>query len=242
MAWPKGAGAAVLLEPEISGASLVLLGNLNPKIFTPAWFSRYGLITNEQADNAALEIAHPEVVQFKVPGLSVTVETEKFTLSTTEAPFVRLCDVAVTIFSELLPHTPLTKLGINREAHFNVGQQTRDKIGKLLAPPKAWGAWGQKISSGKGGQKGGMRDLTMEESNPEDRESGYIRVTVQPSLRIKDENGIFIAVNDHYSINDPDKVTGARNVLRYLEGKKFDESIKRSEELIEIVLRLKDAK
>ena len=35
------------IEPEISGVSVVLLGDFNPAIFTPAWFALHGLLPEE---------------------------------------------------------------------------------------------------------------------------------------------------------------------------------------------------
>ena len=47
------------IEPEISGVSVVLLGDFNPAIFTPAWFVLHGLLQEDVADSAELRIAHP---------------------------------------------------------------------------------------------------------------------------------------------------------------------------------------
>ena len=231
----------MLIEPEVNGASIVVLGHLNPAIFTPAWFSRYGLITNEQADAAELALIHPQVAQFNAAGLSFFVDTDKFQIMTTEAPFIRLSDMVLRIFTELLPHTPVGKLGINREAHFNVGHDSRNAIGEQLAPLTVWGDWGAQLTANKA-KRGGMRILTMEDQNLADRERGYIRVTIQPSLRIKDEAGIFLQVNDHYELTNPEGATGATDLMKTLEGNRFDVSMKRAESLMDIVLRLKDAK
>ena len=46
------------IEPEISGVSVVLLGDFNPAIFTPAWFALHDLLPESVADDADLRIAH----------------------------------------------------------------------------------------------------------------------------------------------------------------------------------------
>ena len=38
------------IEPEISDVSVVLLGDFNPAIFTPAWFALHGLLPERVAD------------------------------------------------------------------------------------------------------------------------------------------------------------------------------------------------
>ena len=232
----------MLIEPEINAVSLVLLGNLNPIIFTPAWFARHGLITDTQADTAEVEIIHPQVAQFNAAGLSILVETGKFQVLTTEAPFVRLSDLVQRVFGELLPHTPLGRMGINRDAHFNVGQEIRDHIGECLAPPSAWGDWGKKISASKGSKHGGVRSIIMEDQDPGDRDAGYVRVTVQPSNAIPNNSGIFIGVNDHYALSEAQAAPDALGTLRFLQNNAFDRAMQRADELTDIVLRLKDAK
>ena len=47
------------IEPEISGASVVLVGNFNPAILTPAWFELNGLLPEGTAEGADLHLAHP---------------------------------------------------------------------------------------------------------------------------------------------------------------------------------------
>lgn len=67
-----------------------------------------------------------------------------------------LHDLVVRTFREALIHTPINKLGINRLVHFGVGdEETRDKIGKKLAPQEAWGEWASDIA-GTGKNKHGV--------------------------------------------------------------------------------------
>ena len=54
----------MLIESEIEIGFVVLLGRLNPVIFQPQWFARHGLITDEFADEAHVEIIHHECSQF----------------------------------------------------------------------------------------------------------------------------------------------------------------------------------
>lgn len=47
---PASGVRAVLIEPEISTTSVVLVGSLNPTIFTPDWFARHGLLSDKEAE------------------------------------------------------------------------------------------------------------------------------------------------------------------------------------------------
>ena len=70
-------GPIVLIEPELSSASIVFVGNLNPTIFTPDWFARTELITEGERDAAVVSVIHPQLAQFKTEWFDLTVETDK---------------------------------------------------------------------------------------------------------------------------------------------------------------------
>ena len=191
------------IAPEITGASLVLLGNFNPSIFTPAWFGWHDLLPEKTVDVAELQIAQPQITSFSADWLEVNVVPERFSISTTQPPIVRLRDLGIRIFREKLPHTPLHSMGINRQVHFLVNSlDERDQIGRLLAPVEPWGNWGRKLQPD--GTHGGMTSLTMTQVNVEGRPpDGLINVTVQPSKRVgQDSTGIYVDVNDHYTVED----------------------------------------
>ena len=65
-------------KPEIEGMSIVFRGDFNPKIFQPAWFAAQGLIRNEEADEAKIEIIHPTIVVFSLDWLRIQIEPNRF--------------------------------------------------------------------------------------------------------------------------------------------------------------------
>ncbi len=132
------------------------------------------------------------------------VETNRFVVETTEPP-IQLRDLVVRTFREYLPHTPIGMLGINRKVHFSVGSiEQRDRIGYKLAPPEAWGDWAADIRAAKGKFHGGVRSLVMRQDMVDDRPAGYVQASVEPSVKIRNEMGMYIQVNDHYQVDDPD--------------------------------------
>jgi len=171
--------------------------------------------------------------------LAVRVEQNRFTAETQEAPFVRLADLVVRTFKEFLIHTPIGMLGINRNVHFSVGDEaTRNRIGKMLAPHEPWGEWAKQIEGSVPEKRGGVRSLSMEQRDLDDRKKGHLLIKVEPSAKLDPQIGIFAAVNDHYEIDDPNNPVGCGEIIETLE-KQFDKSIQRSEWLIDRVMVLK---
>src|SRR4051812_24303989 len=152
----------MLIEPELTQLSLVLVGNFNPPIFQPSWLARHKIITDRAAESASVSVIHPDVTIFSVDtDFALHVERERFVISSTFAPWVRISDFMGTVFGDLLPHTPVSKLGINLGVHFDAGsQEKRNEIGERLAPPGPWGEWGKLVASGEGRTRGGMQSLT----------------------------------------------------------------------------------
>ena len=189
------------IEPEISGLAVVLLGDFNPAIFTPAWFTLHGLLPRA-SDSADLKVAHRQVTEFSIDWLRLQVTSDRFAANTVQAPHVRVKDLVMRVFKEHLSHTPLKAMGINRSVHFQVGGLAeRDRIGRALAPVAPWGHWAAEL--GVDGEQGGMTSLTMSQVRPAGRpRGGSINVKVEPSRRIGEGRlGIFVEVNDHYLVS-----------------------------------------
>ncbi len=225
------------IEPEISGVSVVLLGNFNPAIFTPAWFSLHRLLPESVADSAKLQVALPQITAFDADWLHLEVTVDRFHVETLQAPHIRMHDLVVGVFKERLYHTPIKAFGINRNVHFQVRSlAARDQLGKKLAPVEPWGALEHVL--GLDSEHGGMTSLTMSQVDPEGRpKGGSINVTVQPSKKIgQGRFGVYVQVNDHYAIDDTGPGTGER-LIDLLE-ENFDRSLRNSENIIDHVMSL----
>ena len=59
-------------EPEIDGVDVVLVGDFNPAIFTPAWFALNGLLPESATASADLQIAHQQITAFNTDWLRWT--------------------------------------------------------------------------------------------------------------------------------------------------------------------------
>ncbi len=218
----------------------MFLGSFNPSIFTPAWFGWNKLLPEGTVNVAELQIAQQQITSFRAEWLDLKVLPDRFSLNTNQHPFVRLRDLGVRIFREQLPHTPIHSMGINRHVHFLVkDQRERDLIGRRLAPVEPWGDWGEQLQPD--GSKGGMTSITMSQIEVERRPTGgRINVTVQPSSQVgADSTGVYVEVNDHFTVENPQDVGATAEIVDLLEIQ-FEESISRSGHIIDIVMSLRE--
>jgi hypothetical protein len=228
------------IEPEIGGVSIVLLGSFNPKIFQPYWMANYGLISASEAEIADVAVIHPEITAFMIEDLfTLQVNPTRFSIERNVAPLVLICDLVTRLFIDLLPHVPIHQMGINRTVHFHLGQEQRERIGLMLAPREPWGEWGKEVSSGEGLKHGGLQSLALIQRNVSDRPAGWIQTRIEPSLKIgHGQTGIFMEVNDHYELTDASQTSSPEAMMKLLV-KIFDKSIRRSEEIIDQIMSLK---
>jgi len=226
------------IEPEIQGASIVMVGGFNPQIFQPFWFSSHEIISYEDAESAVIGVIHPEIASFRVEGdFGLTVERERFMIDRSMAPLVRIADISCKVFGDLLPHTPIRQVGINRMVHFSVGtSEIRDRVGEKLAPRVAWGAWGELLSQGEGDKHGGLISLTMIQRELKDRAVGSISAKVEPSRLVgRGRTGIYVEINDHYELGGD--IDGADNSIDIVRSR-FDASIAYSDTIVDQIMSL----
>jgi len=188
------------------GHSIVLIGNFNPKIFHPAWFSAQGLIGKKEEEGAKIEIVHSDLSLFSADWLSIEVLHDRFKASTTQQPYSdAVRDLVLGTFT-ILRHTPLTMMGINIEKHFRVNSEDIwHKAGRKLAPKEPWEGLINEP---------GMLSLTMQ-GQRSDTYKGFIRVTAEPSRKVRP--GLFFQVNDHYEAADRGNILGSDEIVSILK-------------------------
>ena len=201
--------SAKLTEQEVH--SIVLLGDFNPSIFHPTWFSLNDLLPAEETEAVAELLITREVATYDVSDINVQVESHRFGLTTKDsakAPVIR--DLAMGSFG-LLEHTPLQAVGLNLDVEVAVeGIEQWHKIGHRLAPKATW----ETIL-----EHPGMRGIHIEGKRP-DCPADVLNIRVQPSNPSKGIYGVIIRVNQHYNIDPKDEMSvRARNdaVMRILQ-------------------------
>lgn len=213
------------IQPVMQDHSIVLIGDFNPKIFQPAWFSSEELILAGEADAATIEIIHPEVVIFSLEWLRLEVTRERFSASTALEAYDEIVrDLVIGAFN-ILRHTPLRQMGINRNMLFQMKSEDQwHSVGHGLAPKEPW----NDILDSPG-----MVSLVMQGNQDRDGRKGHTRVTVQPSAKV--ENGVYVKVNDHFEVKDQKSGIGSDEIIDTLNSF-WKKSYTRSKKIIYSIL------
>lgn len=180
------------IEPEQQSLSIVALGDFNPSIFQPLWFSANGLMPKEETENAEISIIQKQLAIFSIGEIQFHVDESRLGLTTTELhswPILR--DLAIGILS-ILEHTPLKAIGFNRDMVFMMAtEEAWNALGDRLVPKEDWATILEKP---------GMRQVVVEGKRPESTAS-RLQFRVQPSgIR-----GVMVAVNQHYDIETAER-------------------------------------
>ncbi len=215
-------------QPDIHGMSIVLVGSFNPAIFHSAWFTKFGLLPEEEGADIQQQVILPDFAQFSLAWLQTQVTPERFQLSTTDPEsFNLLRDLAIGTF-RILSHSPVRALGVNRDQHYRVDSIQRwHEIGLTLAPSKVWRS--SLVDSG-------MKSLLVE-GRRDDGFVGFVHVRVEPSVQVFP--GVYIGVNDHFQLEEHgDAITDAERAIEVLETQ-WDRLIERAPTLVNVVLNVK---
>jgi hypothetical protein len=185
--------------PETDSASIVMIGSFNPAIFQPRWLGTQQLIRPEEAENAKITIVQAEVADFSTEWFQLQVLQNRLSLSSADPrQYSPLRDLAAAIFA-ILPHTPITAIGLNREFHFQMpSSEAWHGIGHLLAPKEPWGP----IMEAPG-----LRSMTMQGRRKQGGE-GILRIKVEPSLKV--EHGLYVGINEEFRSAIGDGSEGAQ--------------------------------
>jgi hypothetical protein len=171
------------------GVGIVMRGNFNPAIISPAWMVAEKLIGRKDAEAVEPELIVPQVAIFSLPWVRFDVSQDRFGMTARDPQEYDRCrDLAVGIFSTLR-HTPVSALGINRWMHLKADSLAEwHAIGDRVTPKDVWE--GQLTLPG-------VARLAMEAVRPDDY-GGRIIVQFEPSNRYP--SAVYIEQNDHYSL------------------------------------------
>ncbi|MEV7508933.1 hypothetical protein AB0O57_13385 [Streptomyces sp. NPDC091201] len=180
--------------------NIVARGAFTPITLTPAWLGEHQLISDDDIQNAKVEVISPAATVFVVGAFNIQITPDGLQIATSDlAETERARDLALGI---LLGHrhTPLAALGLNRTIHYSPGSEGAwHSIGDQLVPKGIWEEQGILNFPG-------MADATLQGARS-DKYGGYVRVQVQPSMKLP--FAVFIGVNDHFSLtrvqNQPTK-------------------------------------
>ena len=127
---------------EIFTSTIVALGNFNPA--TSHWLEQNGLIgaddaagIREGADGSQLVLSR-QVTTCESAWFSLQVLQDRFTVASKGVLSPAFKDLVVGIL-QLVPHTPITAVGLNFLAHFKLpSKEQYFQVGDVLAPKEIW--------------------------------------------------------------------------------------------------------
>jgi hypothetical protein len=224
----------VRITPEFSSAQIVLLGRFAPGHFTPEWLTENGLVGSGESRAAEIKATGEWVADVSIDWCRLFCTAEKFALISQQAPWVRLSDFCVKLFTEIEPETSLSYMGINRTVHFNAGSlSAKDDLGRRLAPRNMWGGWGEILEKDEGKGASGLTTLTLRQGHGlNDRLSGHIEARIGPG----EGNTVIMHINDHYEAKGKEEQSGTGDLMRRL-AHNFENSIKRSDWIVDELMK-----
>jgi hypothetical protein len=189
----------MILSPESDGASIIMIGAFNPTIFQPRWLGAQALIRPEEAENAKITIIQAEVADFSTEWFQLQALQNRFQLTCSDPrQYAPLRDLAAAIFA-ILPHTPVTTLGLTRSFHFKMPSvDSWHGIGHLLAPKESWNP----ILEAPG-----LRSMLIQGRSKQGG-GGSLLIKVEPSVKV--EYGLYLEVNEQFTASGDSESEGAR--------------------------------
>lgn len=194
-------------------ASIVLVGNFNPKIFHPEWLIRKEIV--EEWDYSKDKVVNVgDLSQISLPSnrrLSVLLNQYALT-SQMASDFLTLKDVVTNTFT-VLKETPISQMGMNYTAEIKLDSYDRwRQFGDQLAPKQRWIDcidYYDKLNEEQI-RYFGLYELVMELPRNDDF-NGYIRPKIK-ALSSADLTLTF-NVNNHVEVEAAD----AMNMVKVLE-------------------------
>lgn len=173
---------------ELEGASLVLIGSLNPSIFHPAWFLSQQLIGQPDYETAQVELITRELSVLTIAGMRIIVQPERFQIETTAMDMLGPArDLALGAF-KILEHTPVKSMGINHHAHFKMpSEEAWHTVGHRLAPKELW----QGLIENPGTRA--VQMLGKRSNSP----AKYLKVQIEPSQKV--QQSVYVGTNEHFA-------------------------------------------
>jgi hypothetical protein len=188
----------VTFERKLDEASIVVVGDFNPRIFHPEWFLRYDLLRESEV-NAAAEsdnfVLAEQLANFETDWLIIQVRRDRFIAKTKDASKFRPLGDLVAAILQLLEHTPVGLLGLNRMMHYQVDSEEQwHVIGDTLAPKGIW----EGIVD-----EPGMRGVELE-ARPRTELAEHFHITIKPSGRVK-PHGVYFNFNEQHNVSSLDE-------------------------------------
>lgn len=126
---------------DSEGTILSLMGEMNPPIHHPAWYSHIGVLSDEEQKKAlnAQVVVTRQMSIFSTPTFSILCDPEHWQITlpgTDAAALARGVEVIRTVFDEGLKHTPVRAIGVQYHHHLitdSVEVSVSQRIAELVS-------------------------------------------------------------------------------------------------------------
>lgn len=182
-------------------ASIVLVGNINPKIFHPEWFIGKSIV--EEWDYSNEEVINlPDMAQLTLPGKRmIVVLFNQFSVrSPLASEHFTLKDLVTHTFA-ILSETPITQMGMNYNSVIKISDIDKwMQFSLKLAPHECWkqaAGFIEELNEEKQKELG-LWEMSMNLPRP-DELSGFIRpkIAIFPAIR----QTLQLSINNHIEID-----------------------------------------
>jgi hypothetical protein len=241
---------------ESSKTEVILVGRFTPDDVHPKKLADANIISEFDAKSVTFNgLLQNQLVDFVLGDwAAVQAVGQRLSFVSSQAPYVRIADLALKVVRETMKAPAVTMLGINREFQYRFPTtESRDAFGTRLSPLEAWGDWGKAIKEEftpgalAVGKHGGLMSIQMREADLDDREAGWIDTSLTSAFVAGSPLGVLIRVNDHYQcsdLKDPQNLSKDGHELsrtgRLLDAllSQFDSSIQRSDNIVSGLMKL----
>lgn len=199
--------------PAIESASVVLVGSFNPAILQPRWLADQNLIRLEEATQAEDTkdgfVISPELTVVRLSWLEIQVAADRFVATTTDSSQFRTLREFVTGLFELLEHTPVTAMGLNRHLHIELPATTTwQAIEGAFAPRTSL----RSVFQGKEETDIPFLMTLAVRGWRAGSSAEHLNVKIEPSKRIQE--GLYLETNEHYTFAKNARASAAMDILR----------------------------
>lgn len=203
---------------------VTLLGKFTPTKLTPSWFAERDLLPQRMIESAKTE-AIDGSTGFVSDWLRFMAHPQHISAETAQAPYVRVCDLLVRMFHEhLFRNTSLEGFVIRRYSLYLLDtEQTFDQIARDVMPFAEWTSPATHKST-----SGEPMPLMITQQQGD---NVYIILQLQGA---SEPHRIAVSVSKMCRTNRSGR-SANRDLIRML-GKRFDDTVRRADALIERVM------
>lgn len=182
-----------------NGMSIVLLGNFNPLMFHPIWFSSNGVISKSEADFVITSkqgntILSPGLTIFQTLNLEFNITQDRFMIQSLKEPSVTVIDAIQRTFQEL-SSIRISAIGINYFSHVQLPSMSFiHRFADRIAPKKVWSTLLEDEVSGDDRQSGLLKMIMQKKTD-----KLVVNLSIEPSQLVK--QAIYVHCNHHYPMS-----------------------------------------